>query len=606
MPDQQYTIQNFLIAKSAIGPSLSAGGDSIAYLANLSGTFQIYIAPADGSGEAVQVTDYEDGISQAAFSPVSDDELVFAKDAGGNEMHQLYRMHLPTRKVSALTNAPGAMHNFSGWSRDGKRIAYSSNRRNGVDFDIYVLNLDSGAEQCVFDLGGWCSCFGFSPQGSYMIVSKAKSGGFLDTELYLVDLAGSAVPRLLTPHDEKAFYAEAEWLPDESSFYTVTNDCSDHAAAQQVLLKEHGAITILGGNWDTEQIAISPDGNRLAVVTNGAGYSVLTLHELGVGGHPRESNTIELPSGVLSGLTWSQDGGSLAFALSTSESSFNVWVCDAATGIARQLTAMPMDVPAEVMAQPELIHYRSFDGLSVPAFLYLPKNPSGGKLPAIVNIHGGPEGQFRPSFNPLIQYFVYRGYAVIAPNVRGSDGYGKRYLALDDREKRLDSVRDLEWLHRWIKQDGRIDTRRIALQGGSYGGYMVLAGLAFQPDLWAAGVDIVGIANLESFLENTSLWRRSVREAEYGYLATDREFLRAASPIHKAAEIRAPLFIIHGANDPRVPLSEAQQIRDKLAERGVRAELLLYYDEGHGLAKLKNRLDAYPRVADFLDSALQA
>ena len=226
-------------------------------------------------------------------------------------------------------------------------------------------------------------------------------------------------------------------------------------------------------------------------------------------------------------------------------------------------------------------------------------------MPVIVSIHGGPEVQARPIWSAVNVYWVSRGFAVAVPNVRGSTGYGKRYEHLDDRHKRPDSVRDLASLHGWLAASETVDASRVALAGGSYGGYMALAGLAFHPELFAAGVDIVGISSLVTFLENTSVWRRAFREREYGYLATDREFLEQASPITHAGRIRAPLFIVHGANDPRVPLSEAQQLHAELERRGVPSELLVYDDEGHGLQKLKNRLDAYPRVADFLERVLE-
>jgi dipeptidyl aminopeptidase/acylaminoacyl peptidase len=219
-------------------------------------------------------------------------------------------------------------------------------------------------------------------------------------------------------------------------------------------------------------------------------------------------------------------------------------------------------------------------------------------------IHGGPEAQLRPIFSPLAQYFVTNGYAVAAPNVRGSTGYGKRYEHLDDVHKRLDSVRDLVALHDWLDTVDRVDAGRAILYGGSYGGYMVLAGLAFHPERWAAGIETVGISSLVSFLENTAPWRRAVREREYGSLDRDREFLLEVSPLTHVDRIRAPLVIIHGANDPRVPVGEARQIHSSLTERGVPCELLVYDDEGHGLKRLHNRLDAYPRAIAFLENVL--
>jgi dipeptidyl aminopeptidase/acylaminoacyl peptidase len=222
----------------------------------------------------------------------------------------------------------------------------------------------------------------------------------------------------------------------------------------------------------------------------------------------------------------------------------------------------------------------------------------------VLVIHGGPEGQSQTLFSPIVQALATRGYAVAVPNVRGSTGYGKRYYGLDDTTKRLDSVADLAAIADWLPSAG-LDADRAALWGGSYGGYMVLAGVAFQPDRWAAGVDIVGISDLVSFLENTSDYRRAAREREYGSLAADREFLASASPLRRVDAIRAPLFVIHGANDPRVPLSEAEQLVNGLRQRDVPCELLVYGDEGHGLARLANRLDAYPKALAFLDAVLR-
>jgi dipeptidyl aminopeptidase/acylaminoacyl peptidase len=226
--------------------------------------------------------------------------------------------------------------------------------------------------------------------------------------------------------------------------------------------------------------------------------------------------------------------------------------------------------------------------------------------PVIVSVHGGPEAQERVGFNPIYQYLVASGYAVVAPNVRGSSGYGKTYLSLDDVDKRMDSVADLNAVGRWIRADDAFDGERMAVMGGSYGGFMVLAALTTEPDLWAAGVDIVGIANFVTFLENTGAYRRALREAEYGSLERDREFLESISPINHVGEIDAPLLVIHGANDPRVPLGEAQQIHDRLQELGRPVEMLVFPDEGHGIVKLPNRRIAYGRIVQFLDEYLAA
>jgi dipeptidyl aminopeptidase/acylaminoacyl peptidase len=235
--------------------------------------------------------------------------------------------------------------------------------------------------------------------------------------------------------------------------------------------------------------------------------------------------------------------------------------------------------------------------------LFVPENikESKKKSPVIILIHGGPESQYKPYFNPITQFLVHKGYAVAAPNVRGSSGYGKEYMTLDDQEKRLDSVEDIVFLKKYLETRDGIDAEKVIVMGGSYGGYMVLANMAFYPEHWLAGVDIVGMSNLVSFLENTSEWRRALREAEYGSLEHDREMLEKVSPINKVENIQAPLFIIHGANDPRVPLSEAEQMESKLQELGREVELLVYEDEGHGLSKLENKIDAYSKMVNFLD-----
>ncbi|MCP4229672.1 MAG: S9 family peptidase [bacterium] len=253
----------------------------------------------------------------------------------------------------------------------------------------------------------------------------------------------------------------------------------------------------------------------------------------------------------------------------------------------------------------ELIRYESFDGLEIPTFVYEPVGlRPGERAPVIVYAHGGPESQAQAWFSGIFQYYIDKGYGVVIPNIRGSSGYGLEYARADNIHKRLDSVKDMEYLVKWLEGQPWVDDDKLVITGGSYGGYMVLACLTEQPDLWAAGVCSVGIANFVTFLENTGVWRRPLRESEYGYLETDREFLESISPLTNAHRIRVPLMVIHGANDPRVPVGEAEQIVDAARENGVPVEYLLYEDEGHGLSKLKNRLDAYPKQMRFLEEVL--
>jgi dipeptidyl aminopeptidase/acylaminoacyl peptidase len=421
-----------------------------------------------------------------------------------------------------------------------------------------------------------------------------------------VDRDHGAVRELL-PHDggDPASVGTPSWLPDSSAFVLSADVGRDHAAVWRGTVDGDGGLdleVVLETGWDTGA-AIDWSGSHLLVTWNQDGSTRAELRDPAT---HAVRGPVPLPGeGVAGDFRFTRDGRYLAYGYSSALVPGDGFVVDTTTGALSRLTVSPCEVDPDTFVAPELVRFASFDGLEVPAFVHRPVRDAGdGPAPVVVVIHGGPESQHRPSFAPLTAYLVAHGFAVVAPNVRGSTGYGKAYEHLDDVDKRLDSVADLAALHAWIATQPDLDEGRAALYGGSYGGYMVLAGLAFQPHLWAAGVDVVGMSSLVTFLENTSSWRRAFREREYGSLEHDREVLEAASPINRVADIRAPLFIIHGANDPRVPLSEAEQIYATLTDRGVRCELAIYADEGHGLAKLANRIDAYPQVTAFLTEIL--
>lgn len=302
-------------------------------------------------------------------------------------------------------------------------------------------------------------------------------------------------------------------------------------------------------------------------------------------------------------LTWSHDGTRLAFTLDSANDASDIWVWDIVQLQLWRATRSALGgIPQHTFATPSLVHYISFDGLQIPAFLYLPTSGPTEQLPVVVYVHGGPEGQSRPLYSPTMQYLTACGYAVFVPNVRGSSGYGYKYQSLDDVRLRMDSVADLQHAVIYLRESGIADPRRIAVMGGSYGGFMVLSAMTTYPDLWAAGIDIVGIANFVTFLENTGPWRRKLREPEYGSLENDRDFLEQISPIHSIDRVTAPLFVVHGANDPRVPVGEAEQVVAALRARNVPVEYMRFADEGHGLIKRANRLVAYPAIARFLDT----
>jgi dipeptidyl aminopeptidase/acylaminoacyl peptidase len=586
-------LSDLLEARIALPADLSADGETVLVSSNLTGTMQLYrISSAGGPLERLTQLD-EPVVGQ--FVPGTERVLLEMDDAG-NERGQLYLLDAGG-EPEPLVHDPRFIHATPCFSRDGRLLAYSSNRRNGVDFDLYVRSLESGEERCAYGLGGWCDAAGFSPDSRLLAFTRhtERSG---DNLLGLVDL-GTGDWEEVTPHDDEAYLGPPAWLPDGGSFLFATSVGRDTAAIARYDVAARTWDVVLESQWDLAPL-VDDAGTQLLVHENADGYSRLELRD------PRTLEVrreVAVPGrGVVSDTVFSGDGGLLAFHFTSSLKPGDVWLHDTVAGETRRLTTSPSEVSPSHLVEPELHRFESFDGESVPVFLY--ELEDRYPAPVVIWIHGGPESQLRPTWNALHQYFVARGFAVAAPNVRGSTGYGKRYEHLDDVEKRLDSVHDLAALHDWLETRRGIDASRAVLFGGSYGGYMVLAGLAFHAERWAAGVDIVGISSLVTFLENTSDYRRAYREREYGSLERDRELLESVSPITRVEEIRAPLFIVHGANDPRVPLSEAEQLHRELVARGVPCELLVYPDEGHGLQKLKNRLDAYPRVAAFLEDVL--
>ena len=598
MPSKKYTIKDFLEIKSSSSGAFSPDGKLISFLSNVTGTSQLYIIPNIG-GDPKQLTFFESSLSFAIFSPTKN-EILFGKDEDGDEMIQFYLLDINTGFIKEITKNRKVKHQFGAWSYDGRFTSYSSNERNKTDFDVYIMNMETGEIRCIYDSGGRCNAQGFSPSGKYLSFKKLYS--LVDHDLYLCDLERDVIEHI-TPHSDKAEYGNPRWLPNESGFYTIANSGRDFIGLAFYSFQSKKLEYIMNPDWDIDGTSISMDGKYLAVILNENGYGKLDIYELPA--LKKVPNQI-FPKGNIYLAKFSQDGSHIVFTIGDSRNNRDIWIWSIKENKYWSVTKSFQGVPAEVLIEPMLVHYKSFDGLNIPAFIYLPSNlENRGRLPVIVNIHGGPESQYRPDINLLLQYFVYNGYAVISPNVRGSSGYGKNYLALDDIEKRMDSVKDLASLHGYLKTLPYIDSNRAVLMGGSYGGFMTLAGLAFYPDLWVAGVSMVGISNFITFLENTASYRRLLREAEYGSLDKHRDLLYSISPINHVKNIKSPLFVIHGANDPRVPLSEAEQIVKKLKELGRKVELLVYEDEGHGLSKLKNKLDAYPKVVNFLKEVFE-
>ncbi len=594
--EQHYTIEDFLYVHSAGGGSFSPDGSHIAYLSNETGTWQVFLIPTVG-GDSEQLTHFQDPVSFVRFSP-TENICIFGKAENGSEQTQLFLFDLKTRKSTQITTAPNMQHRFGGWSPDGKYICFASNERNGVDFDVYTLEIATKKKICVFTMGGRCFAEGFSPRGTYLVVRKVHAHA--NTDQYLCNLATGIITNL-TPHDGDVVHEGSFWLPDESGFFRLENTDREFVGLAQYSIRERCSRYVLTPDWDVEDVAVDKHGKKIAVGINNNGSREVTLYAIGTYDTP----ACTLSDNALYQIQFSQDGSHIAYNKGGARHALDLWVLNIVNETQCQLTHSNQGVPAKIMIEPEMIHTTSFDGRSIPAYLYKPKRRKSEKqLPVVMFIHGGPDEQFRPLYHPILQYLVYSGYAVVAPNIRGSAGYGKTYMTLDNKEKRMDSVKDIVAVRDYIANDSDLDEDTIALYGISYGGFMVLASMAFYPKLWAAGISIAGISNFVTYMEHTAPYRRMLREAEYGSLEHDKKLLEALSPIHSIQNIQAPLLLIHGANDPRVPLAEAEQVLKVLRSEKKEVDLLVYDDEGHGLAKRKNKLDAYPKMITFLNKAI--
>jgi dipeptidyl aminopeptidase/acylaminoacyl peptidase len=584
--------KHYLSIRATDIPTLRADGQRLAFLYNATGTMQIHTLDAPRVWPQ-QRTFYSNRVMGLEYAPTGN-RYVFGMDEGGDEKEQLYLSSDDGQEVIALTDQPSVKHFWGCWSEDASHIAFTATRDRPTDFDVYTMNLATKEVRKVSSLGGYCYVRAW--RGNTLLVAQATEN--TNNNLYTVNLE-TGEERLLTPHDGKALFRGNGWSADGRSLIVSSNLEREFLNLARLDLETLHLEFLSERPWDEEAVQVTRDGRTALVLSNEAGLSVLELVNLETGAAKRIEG---LPKGVIE-IGLGADGQTFLVSANSAVHAWNVYTLTA-EGVLTQWTDVTLGlIPNAALVEPELVRWKSFDDLEISGWYYKPRDATG-QLPVVINIHGGPEAQARPNFAAIAQYLVARGFAVLFPNVRGSSGYGKTFVTLDDIEKRMDSVADIKAAVDWLVANGDADPHRIAVYGGSYGGFMVLSCLTTYPELFAAGVDIVGPSSLVTFLKNTSSYRRKLREAEYGSLEHDLELLERISPINHIQNLRAPLFIVHGANDPRTPLGEAQQVHDALQSRGSPVELLVYHDEGHGLAKLENRLDAYPKIVAFLEKHL--
>lgn len=546
-------------------------------------------------GARRQLTFFADRVGSASFQPVHGEYFVFTRDKGGDEFSQLYRYDLKGGEVTLLTDG-GRSQNGSGvWSRAGDRIAYGSTRRNGRDRDVYLMDpADPTTNRLLLQVegGGW-RALDWSPDGQRLAVAEFVSVN--ESYIWLVN-AATGERTLLTPKGgaEKAAYGGAEFAREGGALFVTTDRGSEFRRLARIDLAT-GGHTYLTSHiaWDVDTFDVSPDGRTAAFVTNEDGVDVLRLLDTATGKELPRPDLGPSP-GVIGSIEWHANGKDLAFSLSSAVTPSDVYSLDVATGkVERWTESETAGLDAATFPQPRLVRWKSFDGRSISGFLYLP-DPARfkGPRPVIISIHGGPESQARPGFQGTNNYYVTElGVARIVPNVRGSSGYGKSFLKLDNAERREDSVKDVGALLDWIAARQDLDASRVMVTGGSYGGYMTLAVATHYADRIRCALDVVGISNFVTFLERTEAYRRDLRRAEYGDERDPamRETLQRISPLTNAHRIKKPLFVVQGRNDPRVPSTESEQIVATLKKSGTPVWYLMASDEGHGFVKKRNQ-----------------
>jgi dipeptidyl aminopeptidase/acylaminoacyl peptidase len=548
-------------------------------------------------GARTQLTFFREPVGASAYRPGHPGEVLYSLDEGGAENYQLFLLDRKTGKARRLSDGT---HRYTSplWSHDGRRLAWASNARNGRDMDVYVADpAKPGSERRLAEVQGAWSPLDWSPDDKRLLVHESVSAN--ESYLHWLDVA-TAERHTLTPRnipqagrkeDPTVAYQGGKWSADGKSVYTASDKDSEFLRLVR-LDAATGAATVISGDvpWDVEEYDRSDDGRLLAYLVNEDGVSRLHLIETATG---KALALPDLPAGSASGLQFRPGSHEVGFAVSWARSSSDVYSYDPDRRRLDRWTASEVGgLDPETFVLPRLVRYPTFDRRTIPAFVYLPpRDRFPGKRPVVINIHGGPEGQARPSFLGSNNYILNElGVAVIVPNVRGSSGYGKSYLKLDNGRLREDSVKDVGALLDWIATQPDLDAAHVMVTGGSYGGYMVLAAMTHYSDRLCCAWEAVGISNFVTFLENTQEYRRDLRRVEYGDERDPqmRSFLEGIAPVNHADRITKPLMISQGANDPRVPLHESDQIAAAVRAKGVPVWYLVAKDEGHGFQKKSN------------------
>jgi dipeptidyl aminopeptidase/acylaminoacyl peptidase len=583
------------------GPTLSPDAKQLIVTCNMSGSPQLWSVPSAG-GWPVQLTAFDDPVSGASWSPTGDWVAMMLAPGGGMNT-QIYLMHPNGTGLKRITGG-GKENNWLGeWTNDGRWLTLSSNRANPAAMDPYIYDVATGETRLIAKNPGIGGVEDISHDKRRAVVFRMSSRS--DNDLYLVEL-GTGKEHLLTPHTPPGSFHSGSFSPDGATIYVATNGDRDLIALGRIRITtdgKPGPIEIIASRTDAELqgFTITEDGRTAALAWNVAGRtetSWLDLSSLKLTSGPK-------PPAEIAGFgRFSKDGHLIPLVASGSATPTDVWLHDRRTNRIRQVTHSPhAGIDLNALVRPDLVRFKAHDGLDLSGWLY---KPHDFKAPGaiVLSFHGGPEGQERPGFRADYQVLLSRGIAVFAPNVRGSSGFGKKFVNLDNGELRVNGVRDIRAAVQEVVSSGIADPKRIGIMGGSYGGYMTMAGLTQYPDLFAAGANYFGIVNFKTFFEHTEPWMAAISKIEYGDPDTQSDLLKNLSPIHKLDRVTAPTLVLHGANDTNVPVVEAEQVVNTLKGRGIAVEYVLFPDEGHGFRKTSNRIRANAEMVRWFEKHL--
>ncbi|WP_137175921.1 S9 family peptidase [Massilia sp. HP4] len=602
---KRYTIEQFMATTSLTGASFSKDEKQILFSSNESGIFNAYTVPVAGGKPRALTTSGDTTYAVAYFH--NDDRVLFTRDGGGNEQNHLYVRELDGKERD-LTPGDKLKASFAGWKPDGSGFYVASNERDSKFFDLYLYDAATYARKMVYQNDSGMNVSSISRDGNWLAFDKPSTTS--DSDVYVFNLQTREMKHI-TPHKDPASHSAATFDPESKRLLLTTNADGEFARIKGYELASGEMKDVEQADWDLLGTSYSRNGRHRVSLLNRDGSIAVRLYDMRVGDAAGNPVALpRLPGGEMRQVTFSESGNLMAFYLNGDRSPSNLYVHDFRSGKTSQLTrSLNPEIDPNDLVEAEVVRFKSFDGMVIPSIYYKPKGAApNAKVPAVVFVHGGPGGQTMRGYNAQIQYLVNHGYAVLGINNRGSSGYGKTFFRADDRKHGMEPLWDCVEAKTWLASQGYIDPERIGIMGGSYGGYMVLAALAFRPEAFKVGIDIFGVSNWVRTLESIPPYWEAQRKALYdeiGDPVKDKDFLVATSPLFHAHQIRKPLLVVQGANDPRVIKAESDEIVEAVRKNKVEVEYVVFGDEGHGFSKKKNAAEANAKILAFLDKHLK-